>query len=83
MSFLTGTGEELFGSGGGQRLSEELGIPLLGQVPLDPALREAADGGDPLVWTAPEADASQAIVRIAEALAEAAKPAFRPLPVLS
>ena len=83
MSFLTGSGEELFGSGGGARLADELGIPLLGQVPLDPALREAADGGDPLVWTAPEADASQAIMRIAEAVAEAHRPAFKPLPVLS
>jgi ATP-binding protein involved in chromosome partitioning len=83
MSFLTGSGEELFGSGGGQRLSDELGIPLLGQVPLDPALREATDDGDPLVWTAPEADASRAIMRIAEAVAEAHRPAFKPLPVLS
>ena len=83
MSYLTGSGEELFGSGGGGRLAEELGIPLLGQVPLDPALREAADGGDPLVWTDPEADASRAIVRIAESVAEAHRPAFKPLPVLS
>ena len=83
MSFLTGTGEELFGSGGGSRLADELGIPLLGQVPLDPALREAADEGEPLVWTSPEAEASQAITRIAETIAEARKPAFKPLPVLS
>jgi ATP-binding protein involved in chromosome partitioning len=83
MSFLTGTGEELFGSGGGQRLADELGIPLLGQVPLDPALREAADGGEPLVWSAPEAEAAQAITRIAETVAEAQRRAFKPLPVLS
>ena len=83
MSFLTGTGEELFGSGGGSRLADELGIPLLGQVPLDPALREAADEGEPLVWTSPEAEASQATTRIAETIAEARKPAFKPLPVLS
>jgi ATP-binding protein involved in chromosome partitioning len=83
MSFLTGSGEELFGSGGGQRLADELAIPLLGQVPLDPALREAADNGEPLVWTAPESEASQAILHIAETVAEAHRPAFRPLPVLS
>jgi ATP-binding protein involved in chromosome partitioning len=83
MSFLVGSGEELFGSGGGQRLADELAIPLLGQVPLDPALREAADEGEPLVWTAPESEASQAILRIAETVAEAHRPAFRPLPVLS
>jgi ATP-binding protein involved in chromosome partitioning len=83
MSFLTGTGEELFGSGGGGRLADELGIPLLGQVPLDPALREAADRGEPLVWTAPDAEGAQAIVRIAESLAEERRPTFKPLPVLS
>jgi ATP-binding protein involved in chromosome partitioning len=83
MSFLTGSGEELFGSGGGQRLADELAIPLLGQVPFDPALREASDNGEPLVWTAPESEASQAILRIAETVAEAHRPAFRPLPVLS
>jgi ATP-binding protein involved in chromosome partitioning len=83
MSFLTGTGEELFGSGGGQALADELQIPLLGQVPLDPALREAADNGDPLVWTAPDSETSAAIAGIAEAVADAHRPAFRPLPVLS
>ena len=43
MSYLVGTGQEIFGSGGGQRLADELGVPLLGSVPLDPALREAAE----------------------------------------
>ena len=47
MSWLVGTGQELFGAGGGQRLAEEIGVPLLGQVPFDPALREAADAGHP------------------------------------
>jgi ATP-binding protein involved in chromosome partitioning len=83
MSYLTGTGEQLFGAGGGQALADELEIPLLGQVPLDPALREAADEGEPLVWRAPESETSQAVVRIAETLAEARKPSFKPLPVLS
>ena len=47
MSYLVGTGQEIFGSGGGQRLADEIGVPLLGSVPLDPALREAADAGTP------------------------------------
>jgi ATP-binding protein involved in chromosome partitioning len=83
MSYLTGSGERLFGAGGGQALADELEIPLLGKVPLDPALREAADEGEPLVWRAPESETSQAVVRIAETLAEARKPSFKPLPVLS
>src|SRR5262249_55714383 len=45
MSWLVGTGQELFGSGGGQALADEIGSVLLGQVPLDPVLREAADAG--------------------------------------
>ncbi len=40
---------DVFGSGGGQRLALELGVPLLGSIPLDPLLREAGDAGDPLV----------------------------------
>ncbi|MGH2921733.1 MAG: Mrp/NBP35 family ATP-binding protein, partial [Gaiellaceae bacterium] len=83
MSYLVGTGEQLFGSGGGERLADELAIPLLGQVPLDPALREAADEGEPLVWVAPDSETSRAIVRIAEAVVETRKPTFKALPVLS
>jgi len=40
---------EVFGRGGGQRLADELGVPLLGSIPLDPRLREAGDLGEPLV----------------------------------
>jgi ATP-binding protein involved in chromosome partitioning len=83
MSYLVGSGDELFGSGGGERLADELEVPLLGRVPLDPALREAADGGDPLVWTSPDAESSQAIIRIADAVLAARRQAFKPLPVLS
>jgi len=40
---------DVFGSGGGERLAVELGVPMLGSIPLDPLLREAGDAGDPLV----------------------------------
>jgi ATP-binding protein involved in chromosome partitioning len=40
---------EVFGSGGGERLATEIGVPFLGTVPLDPRLREAADRGEPFV----------------------------------
>jgi ATP-binding protein involved in chromosome partitioning len=40
---------EVFGSGGGARLAEELGVPLLGTIPLDSRLRESGDAGEPLV----------------------------------
>jgi ATP-binding protein involved in chromosome partitioning len=40
---------DIFGSGGGERLADELGVPMLGRIPLDSALREAGDAGEPLV----------------------------------
>jgi ATP-binding protein involved in chromosome partitioning len=40
---------DVFGSGGGERLAEQLELPLLGRIPLDPRLREAGDAGEPLV----------------------------------
>jgi ATP-binding protein involved in chromosome partitioning len=87
MSYLVGSGDELFGSGGGEALAEAIGVPLLGQVPLDPALREAADAGEPLVWAEPESETSQTIVRLAEAVAatrrEQGVGIVKPLPVLN
>jgi ATP-binding protein involved in chromosome partitioning len=58
-----------FGVGGGARLAAELGVPLLGEVPLEPALREGADDGHPLMLSAPDSPASRAIVGVAERLA--------------
>jgi ATP-binding protein involved in chromosome partitioning len=59
---------EVFGSGGGAQLAESLGTALLGAVPLDVALREAADAGEPLVWSDPDATASRAIFEVAQAV---------------
>jgi ATP-binding protein involved in chromosome partitioning len=61
---------EVFGSGGGERLAAELEIPLLGSIQLDPALREHADEGNPLVWTEPDSPTSVEILRIAQAIDE-------------
>src|SRR5437660_4105046 len=43
---------DVFGTGGGQRLADELGIPLLGRVPLDPQVREGGDEGEPIATAA-------------------------------
>ena len=59
---------EVFGSGGGELLAAELGVPLLGRVPLDPLLREQGDLGEPIVAAHPEAESAKAIVTIAEAV---------------
>jgi ATP-binding protein involved in chromosome partitioning len=83
MSFLAGTGQEIFGSGGGQALADEIGTTLLARIPLDPALREAADEGTPLVEVAPEAEASQAILALAQSVAASRAGTIRkPLTVL-
>ena len=74
MTMPDGTVLDLFGSGGGEStaaaLAKTLGadVPLLGSVPLDPRLREAADGGQPLVLSDPESPAAQALLAIAAKL---------------
>ncbi len=72
MSWFTaddGTRYELFGRGGGAELAAELGVPLMGQVPLVPALRHGGDVGRPVTVSDPDGEASQAFAAIASALA--------------
>jgi len=84
MSYLAGTGQELFGSGGGRALADDMGVSLLGRIPLDPQLREATDAGTPLLEVAPESEAAVAIAALADAVAATRAGAIRkPLPVLS
>jgi ATP-binding protein involved in chromosome partitioning len=58
----------LFGSGGGHRLAGELGVDLLGQIPLDAALRAAGDAGHPVVAADPDAPCAVAIADVATRL---------------
>ncbi len=70
-----GSRMDIFGTGGGQvvadALTRTLGVPvpLLGQVPLDPRLRESGDNGEPLVLADPTAPASLAMLAVADILA--------------
>jgi ATP-binding protein involved in chromosome partitioning len=57
---------EIFGRGGGAQLAEELGVPLLGQVPLVPALRQGGDAGLPIVVAEPTSEAALVLRSIAE-----------------
>src|SRR5829696_3746795 len=68
--FTTPAGErfQIFGEGGGQALADELGVPLLGKVPLTMPLREQADAGVPLVFTDPDDAAAQAIRQTARGI---------------
>ena len=77
MSWFTGDDDqryELFGSGGGAALAADLDVPLLGQLPLVPALREGGDEGRPITAVDPNSEAAQAFHRIAERIAVELKP---------
>jgi len=71
MSWFTGddgTRYDLFGHGGGAELAQHLGVPLLGQVPLVPALRAGGDDGNPIVVARPDDESAVAFRAIAERL---------------
>jgi ATP-binding protein involved in chromosome partitioning len=82
--FTTPDGQRfaIFGEGGGQRLADELDVPLVGQVPLTMPLRSHADAGIPLVFVDPDDPASQAIRHAARGLIAMTPAAPVPLPVL-
>ena len=61
---------EIFGAGGGARVAEFAEAPLLGQIPLDPAVREWCDAGTPVVQAAPASQVAAAFRGVAERLAE-------------
>lgn len=62
--------EHLFGEGGGQRMAEQYGVPLLGSLPLDISIREQGDVGTPVVAAAPDSPAAQAYMAAAQRMAE-------------
>jgi len=64
-----GVRHELFGKGGGAKIAEFAKAPLLGQIPIDPTVREAGDAGTPVVQAHPESSIAQAFQRVAEDLA--------------
>jgi ATP-binding protein involved in chromosome partitioning len=77
MSWFTGDDGkqyEIFGSGGGQELADQLGVPLLGKLPLLPDLREGGDDGVPIVISAPEGEAAKLFHEIAHRIAVDLKP---------
>jgi ATP-binding protein involved in chromosome partitioning len=75
----TGARYNIFGEGGGRRLSDEYGVPFLGAIPLGMAVREGGDRGVPVVVSDPDSPQAQAFRSVAEEVArqvsiEAMKP---------
>jgi ATP-binding protein involved in chromosome partitioning len=66
---------DVFGHGGGRRLAHDMHLPLLGEVPLDPLVREAGDAGRPTAIAHPESPAGIAFRTIAESIADAVEAA--------
>ncbi|HQT99459.1 MAG TPA: Mrp/NBP35 family ATP-binding protein [Acidimicrobiales bacterium] len=65
-----GTRHELFGAGGGAQLAHELGVALLAQIPLAPALREGGDRGEPIIVTDPDSAVARAFYDLAERVSQ-------------
>ena len=77
MSWFTGDDNkkyEIFGSGGGQELANELNVPLLGRIPLVPSLREGGDDGRPIAAVDPDSEAGRVFHKLAETIAVEMKP---------
>lgn len=64
-----GESYDIFGTGGGERTAKEFGVELLGQIPIDPAIREAGDIGHPVVVSKPESAAAEAFRQAARNVA--------------
>ncbi|PPJ43773.1 MULTISPECIES: iron-sulfur cluster carrier protein ApbC [unclassified Pseudoxanthomonas] len=76
--------EHLFGQGGGERMAAQYGVPLLGSLPLDIAIREQGDAGQPVVVAAPDSAVAQAYRQTARVMATTlAQRPRAPLSILS
>jgi ATP-binding protein involved in chromosome partitioning len=69
-----GTHHAMFGTGGGQDVADRLGVPLLGTIPLTPAVIAAGNAGDPIAAGESDDPAARAINAIADAVLRSAKP---------
>ncbi len=65
---------DLFGAGGGRELADELGVPLIGEIPLDPFVVAGGDEGSPVVAARPESPAARAVASAAARVAELVPP---------
>jgi len=59
----------IFGEGGGRRTAEQHGVPFLGEIPIEPLVREGGDTGQPIVAAHPDSVTAKAFDQLAEAVA--------------
>jgi len=79
-----GQRETIFGEGGGHEAAETLGVELIGQIPLQPSLREGGDAGRPVVVREPDSPAGQALREAARRLAQSTRTKVgKPLPLMA
>jgi ATP-binding protein involved in chromosome partitioning len=72
MSYLQlpdGQRMDIFGSGGGERMATEAGVPFIGAIPMDPSVRQGGDSGVPVVVSQPDSSVAKALRFIAEDVA--------------
>jgi ATP-binding protein involved in chromosome partitioning len=75
-----GERSDIFGHGGARAEAERLGVPFLGEVPLDIVIREKSDAGQPVVATAPDSPLAQCYRDIAARVRDGLQGASRPVP---
>ncbi len=64
-----GERDEIFGTGGGSRMSQEMNIPFLGEIPLSTSIREYSDQGKPVVLADADSEQAKVFIQVAESLA--------------
>ncbi len=72
MSYLElpdGQKMDIFGSGGGERMAREAGVPFIGAIPMDPSVRQGGDNGKPVVVSHPDTPVAIALRKVAEGVA--------------
>jgi ATP-binding protein involved in chromosome partitioning len=81
----TGTRYAIFGEGGGRKVADEYGVPLLGQLPLDPDTRKGGDEGAPITVRRPDSPQAAAFREVARRVIDRleAMATLRPLPTIS
>jgi ATP-binding protein involved in chromosome partitioning len=77
-----GQRDDIFGHGGAARAAEALGVPFLGEIPLDKAIRKHSDTGVPVVIAEPDSASGRAFAEITGRLAQQISiQAFRSIPL--